>query len=123
MPNKEYIERDKALEIVKRTSGDYTAAWSEISRLPAASEDEVLACAAVNAKYASDSLEMLRQIRNKVSVPADAVEVVRCENCEYWKPYSGRIDVKVCYATFDHHGRERLTNPDDFCSCGKRRKE
>lgn len=27
----DYIKRENALEIVKRTSGDYAAAWSEIS--------------------------------------------------------------------------------------------
>ena len=27
---KEYIERAVALDVVKRTSGDYVAAWSEI---------------------------------------------------------------------------------------------
>ena len=29
------ISREAAMEIVKRTSGDYAAAWSEIRRLPA----------------------------------------------------------------------------------------
>ena len=33
---KEYIEREAVLEIVKRTSGDYVAAWSEIAHMPAA---------------------------------------------------------------------------------------
>lgn len=33
---KEYIDREMAMEIVKRTSGDYAAAWSEIRQLPAA---------------------------------------------------------------------------------------
>lgn len=32
----DYIERKKAMEIVKRTSGDYAAAWTEIRQLPAA---------------------------------------------------------------------------------------
>lgn len=32
----EYISREAAMEIVKRTSGDYAAAWSEIRKLPAA---------------------------------------------------------------------------------------
>lgn len=32
----EYIERDVALEIVKRTSGDYAAAFAEIAHRPAA---------------------------------------------------------------------------------------
>ena len=32
----DYISREAALEIVKRTSGDYAAAFSEIRKLPAA---------------------------------------------------------------------------------------
>ena len=32
----DYISREAAMEIVKRTSGDYAAAFSEIRRLPAA---------------------------------------------------------------------------------------
>jgi hypothetical protein len=32
----DYIEREKAMEIVKRTIGDYAAAWSEIRQIPAA---------------------------------------------------------------------------------------
>ena len=38
---KEYIERAVALDVVKRTSGDYVAAWSEIVHLPAADVAEV----------------------------------------------------------------------------------
>lgn len=33
---KEYIERAAVLDVVKRTSGDYAAAWSEIAHMPAA---------------------------------------------------------------------------------------
>ena len=32
----EYVRRQDVLEIVKRTSGDYAAAFSEISRMPTA---------------------------------------------------------------------------------------
>lgn len=32
----EYIERSFALDVVKRTSGDYVAAWAEIAHAPAA---------------------------------------------------------------------------------------
>lgn len=32
----EYIERNFALDVVKRTSGDYAAAFSEIAHVPAA---------------------------------------------------------------------------------------
>ncbi len=46
------------------------------------------------------------------------VEVVRCKDCKYWRSYDGMIEGNVCYATFDHHGRERITTSDDFCSCG-----
>lgn len=41
---KEYIERTAALDIVKRTSGDYVAAWSEIAHIPAADVVEVVRC-------------------------------------------------------------------------------
>ena len=41
---KEYIERAVALDVVKRTSGDYVAAWSEIVHLPAADVAEVVRC-------------------------------------------------------------------------------
>lgn len=34
----EYVRKDQVLEIIKRTSGDYAAAWSEVNRLPAAPE-------------------------------------------------------------------------------------
>lgn len=32
----DYIRRNDALEIIKRTCGDYAAAWSEIRKLPTA---------------------------------------------------------------------------------------
>lgn len=38
---KEYIERAAVLDVVKRTSGDYAAAWSEIAHMPAADVAEV----------------------------------------------------------------------------------
>ena len=37
----EYIKREDALDIVKRTSGDYATAFAEIARLPAAEVAEV----------------------------------------------------------------------------------
>lgn len=42
MAVKEYIEREKALEITKRTSGDYATAFSMIRQLPAADVAEVV---------------------------------------------------------------------------------
>lgn len=38
---KEYIERAKVLDVVKRTSGDYAAAWAEIAHMPAEDVVEV----------------------------------------------------------------------------------
>jgi hypothetical protein len=40
----EYIAKSAAMEIVKRTSGDYAAAFSEIRKLPAADVAEVVRC-------------------------------------------------------------------------------
>ena len=37
----DYISREAAMEIVKRTSGDYAAAFSEIRKLPAANIEPV----------------------------------------------------------------------------------
>ena len=37
----DYISREAAMEIVKRTSGDYAAAFSEIRKLPAADAEPV----------------------------------------------------------------------------------
>lgn len=41
---KEYIDREATLDIVKRTSGDYAAAWAEIAQKPAADVVEVVRC-------------------------------------------------------------------------------
>lgn len=37
----DYISREAAMEIVKRTSGDYAAAFSEMRKLPAADAEPV----------------------------------------------------------------------------------
>ena len=42
----EYIERDFALDVVKRTSGDYACAFSEIAHAPAADVAQVVRCRA-----------------------------------------------------------------------------
>lgn len=41
---KENIEKAAALDVVKRTSGDYAAAWSEIAHMPTADVVEVVRC-------------------------------------------------------------------------------
>jgi hypothetical protein len=50
---KEYIERAAALDVVKRTSGDYVAAWSEIAHIPAADAVPVVRCR--ECKYGKES--------------------------------------------------------------------
>lgn len=40
----DYIERGFALDVVKRTSGDYAAAWAEIAHAPAANVAPVVRC-------------------------------------------------------------------------------
>lgn len=118
MAEKEYIEREAVLEIVKRTSGDYAAAFAEIRALPTADEQEVMACAEANLKYANDSLEILRQIHGKVSSPSDGVvPVVHGEwivtKTEFgWNSaeYPTEYTCSVCGRT------ERQTEP--YCHCG-----
>lgn len=104
MDKKEYIERGTVLEIVKRTNGDYAAAFAEISRLPTAAETEVMACAESNLKYANDSLEILRQIREKVSSSAaDVVEVRHGEWIDKRTGAYGRMQ-SWCTACGKHSG-------------------
>ena len=44
MMDKQLIYREDALEIVRRTSGDYAAAFAEIRKLPAADVVPVVRC-------------------------------------------------------------------------------
>lgn len=44
MMDKQLIYKEDALEIVRRTSGDYAAAFAEISRLPAVDAVQVTRC-------------------------------------------------------------------------------
>lgn len=49
----EYIKKEEALEIVKRTSGDYAAAFSEIRKLPMADVAPV-----VHGKWLTDTQDV-----------------------------------------------------------------
>lgn len=61
----------------------------------------------------------------------DAVQVVRCEDCRWAKPYERNDGLTGYYCNFCGHAFqygtnwERLFTPvkeaDDFCSCGERR--
>ena len=55
--------------------------------------------------------------RNK----ADFVEAVKCKDCKHWNCVSRVTEHMGCDIFCDNHGREYPTNPDDFCSYGKRK--
>ena len=66
---KEYIERAAALDVVKRTSGDYVAAWSEIAHIPAA-----------------DVAEVRHGRWERVSTASGIISRVRCSVCAGTQP-------------------------------------
>lgn len=52
---------------------------------------------------------------------ADVVEVVRCKDCKYWKPYTSQYGTGQfceCPCSF---GGQGIKKPDDYCSYGERR--
>ena len=54
---------------------------------------------------------------------SDAIQVVRCKDCKYWKKSNDdqRID-GMCEALLHFHGAERyMTNEDFFCAYGESR--
>ena len=63
--------------------------------------------------------------------PVDAVEVVRCKDCQMWKCHGMPFDITkgTCHNPIFHfhHGHVidecfmPVTNETDFCSCGERR--
>ena len=75
----------------------------------------------VNADHAPVYLNeaACKQIKNMPTV--DAVEVVRCRNCKFFRAmkYSGST---YCKRTVETYGI-RITNPEDFCSYGERKEE
>lgn len=51
----------------------------------------------------------------------DAVPVVRCKDCEYWKTGTGvTLSKRVRVCTY-HIGHRYAKRDDDFCSRGKRK--
>ena len=62
------------------------------------------------------------------SIPdADAVEVVRCKDCVFWKYYCRVVDGvesdHVCSIKRELDGLMHRTKADDFCSWAKRKEE
>ena len=63
--------------------------------------------------------EVLRRMNNQPSV--DVVEVVRCKDCKYLKPYTSQYGTGQfceCPCSF---GGQGIKKPDDYCSYGERR--
>ena len=85
----------------------------------------------MSSKFAADVIETVQDEYLRKSPTVDAVEVVRCKECRFAKPYE-RMDGKTgYYCQFCGHSFkygtncERLYNPikesDDFCSYGERK--
>lgn len=49
----------------------------------------------------------------------DAVEVVRCKDCQYCEKWEHDITHEIFY--FCHHGNNKVTNADGYCSEGVKR--
>ena len=54
---------------------------------------------------------------------ADVVKVVRCKDCRYSKLYLNYFYCENDNAPWSENTMANLTDPDDFCSYGERRKE
>ena len=74
----EYIERGFALDVVKRTSGDYAAAFAEIAHAPTADVVEVTFCK--NCRYYQDA-----KVNEKgfLICPASGMEITKTDYCSY----------------------------------------
>lgn len=78
---KEYIEKEKVLEIIKRTQGDYAAAFSEVRQLPAADVVPV-----VHGKWIMEAKDDFEDTMKKCSICGYPVSVYWghskfCPNC------------------------------------------
>lgn len=93
----DYIKREDAIQAVKDNSYSLN-------------DDELIE---VNGFGAIDSINELPS--------ADAIEVVRCKDCKYLKPYTsqyGSGQFCECPCSF---GGQGIKKPDDYCSYGERR--
>lgn len=52
--------------------------------------------------------------------PVDAVPVVRCKDCKYWKTVEGfNLSKRIRFCTY-HIGNQYARHDEDFCSRGER---
>lgn len=88
---KEYIERAKVLDVVKRTSGDYAAAWAEIVYMPTADVVEVTFCK--DCRYYQDA-----KVNEKgfLICPASGMEITEMDYCSYGALMDGK-ETTTCH--------------------------
>lgn len=84
---KEYIERETALEIVKRTSGDYATAFCEIAKIPVADVVEV-----VHGKWMDKGWDGDMSFR--IDGRGNCWRVIQCSCCE--KNLCGQSNTLYC---------------------------
>lgn len=64
-------------------------------------------------------------MRSVLMIPsADAVEVVRCKDCEFWNKDEDVLNGGICDEWSDFEdGLYRYTKGDDYCSLGERKEK
>ena len=82
----EYIERDAAMDIIRRTSGDYAAAFAEIRRLPAADVAPVQTWINVKDRIPRDGEDVIVVASGKCGniTLVDAIEFAEFSMSEGW---------------------------------------
>lgn len=79
---RDYVERNFALDVVKRTSRDYAAAWVEIAHAPAADVAPV-----VHGRW---------ELKETVHFGLKEYKCSECSDDEYWKKYYCRGNETHC---------------------------
>lgn len=77
-----------------------------------------------NARTVKRCIEVDDSIPN-VATAVDFVEVVRCKDCKYWKPYpnlygENRTDGDCAHLSEIHDAARPMTEKTHFCSAGER---
>lgn len=70
------------------------------------------------AKQKQLTLSVVRRVLLQIPT-VDAVEVVRCKDCESFLRDSDLLQRHICIRWYP--GSTRIVKPDDFCSYGKRK--
>lgn len=97
--DKEYIERDAALEVVN--------GWREQLIPNYGENDEYVKCLETVAEHLYD-------------IPAaDVRPVVSCKDCKYYYAYPD--EYRTCHEHYDVDGCSKMMPCDGFCSKGERR--